>query len=335
MKTKAVWIVTSVLAIMLTGCALFAPQEADLVGDVTPTRPVTLPTATLPILAPTLPPASEETASPPPEEQTAAAPTPLPEPTQIAPPTGEAETPLVPNIDVGSGPGISLSEQLGQPGETVVVIGSGFPPLRRVTLHWGPVEGPLGPLAAETVADAEGSFEISLVVPESAQWPGGSADELESIQLRAKSETWADTEYFWTNFRYVIRFNPVSSLVLPYTNTDYGYQVTVPNGWTWSWEEDDTSNVRFTGVGMGRGFVRVLSGTTVSAAIQTVMAAEAPGQSYTTGSAAYGAYPGTQATAANGLTVVFIERGGRVYALSFTDDNGQFFAAVIASFILS
>jgi len=331
MALKRASLIIIVSAAFLSGCGLLEAAMSN--PTATPTTAVAFPTATPFNLASTLPPAQT------PEPTTDLAPTPLPEPTQLgatADPaaTGTQAAPGV-NIDIGRGPGITLSEDLGEPGLTIKVTGTGFEPDRNVTLHWATETGPLTAAFATIKADTEGSFVTTVTVPPANQWPGGPANENDFIQLRAKSDFWSDSDYFWANFRYVIRFNPVTSLVLPYTNTDFGYQITLPDGWRWSWEEDDTSNVRFTGVGQGRGFVRVVNTASVNDAIATIMAAEAPGQGYTTGTASYGSYPATQVTAANGLNVVFIAASGRVYALSFVDDAGQFGGAIISSFKLS
>jgi len=225
-----------------------------------------------------------------------------------------------------------MNPAVGEPLDAVIVNGSGFPANAHVTLHWGPVGGPHGPVYWELDADANGAFTIDLLVPPATKWPGGSPKERDLLQLQARSEA-IDDSYCFANFTYVKRFNPQTSLVLTYSNKTYGYKLDVPNNW--KWDDANAANVRFNApTGNAKGFVRTLDGTDVNAAIQTVMAAEAAGQTFTSGSAALGAYNGTKVTAANGLIVWFISSGGHIYALNFVDGNGQFFEIVAATFRL-
>lgn len=346
-------LITAGLAV--SGCSLFnlgggAEEPVEEAAAGAEATAAVQPTAIT--LAPTLPQAGEATAAPAePAEPTPTAvveeaegdqaaggegtPTELPPPTQITPPTpeegaAEGEAPIQPV----TGDGISITPAVGEPLDIIVVNGSGFAPGETVTLHWAEPDGPTGGVYVEVDADENGSFNVGLIVPPVDQWPGGPPAEMDFIQLRARSESLGDFYYF-ANFRYVKRFNPSTSLVQNYQNSEYGYSIDLPNAWTWSWVEDDTSDVRFTAPSaVGSGFIRVLETSDVSGAIQTVMPQEAPGRSYTTADLGAGAYPGTQATADNGLVVWFIPGNGRVYALSFTDDNGQFFEVIAASFRL-
>ena len=213
-----------------------------------------------------------------------------------------------------------------------MVTGSGFPANAHVTLHWGAVGGPHGPVYWELDADESGNFSVGLIVPPANKWPGGSAKERDLIQLQARSEAMGDA-YVYYNYTYVKPFNPQTSLVLTYSSDKYGYKIDVPNGW--KWDDSDTANVRFSAPsGNAKGFVRVLDGTDVDAAIQTVMAAEAPGQTFASTDASMGVHSSKQVTAANGLIVHFISSNGRIYALSFTNTDDQFFTIVAASFRL-
>lgn len=193
--------------------------------------------------------------------------------------------------------------------------------------------GPHGPVYWEIDADANGAFIIDLRVPPAEKWPGGSAKDRDLFQLQARWVVDKAENYVFYNFTYVKRFSPETSLVLTYSSKTYGYKLDVPNNW--KWDDADAANVRFNApTGNAKGFVRTLASTDVDAAIQTVMAAEAPGQTFASTSATLGAYSGTQVTAANGMVVWFISSGGRIYALSFVDGNGQFFTIVAASFRL-
>lgn len=322
------------LSVMLSGCNLFnlGGQPAT---DETPAAEAATPAIPTPAtLAPTLDTALSTPTATPTGASGDLAPTPIPPPTEIAPPTVEGEeggTPAPATPDI-SGPGISINPALGEPGEVVHVDGDGFGPYAAVTLHWCAPDGPTGPVYWDEMADENGSFEVDLIVPPAAQWPGGAPKEGDMLQLRAKSEKLGDY-YYWANFTYVKRFIPAETLVQTYTNTDYGYAIDLPNAWTWSWEEDDTSDVRFLSPSAkGRGFIRVVNTSDMGAAVSAVMAAEATGQSYTTEQKQLGAHTGVEAKAGNGLIVWFISHGGRIYALSFTKDNGEFHAIIASSF---
>jgi hypothetical protein len=321
----------------LTGCNFFgAGTETPVPTPAVEATPIP-PTPTL-NLAPTLPPdqgsISPPTLTPSPEGTPAEgenrAPTALPEPTQIDPgATQSAGTgPIIPV----SGPGISIRPDLGEPGETIQVEGSGFDPNIKVTLHWGSIDGTTGPQATEVTTSSSGSFSLFIQVPPADQWPGGNPKELDYIQLRAK---YNNDFFYFANYRYIVRFNPIVP-VLPFSNTDYGYSITVLNGWTWSWDQDESNDVRFKSPsGGGFGFIQVFQNTSVNAVIPGVMAAEAAGQSYTTASAGVGAYPATQATAGNGLIVYFIPSGSTIYALAFVDDSGANLLSVAGTFRLN
>jgi hypothetical protein len=328
-KISLILLIISATA-MLTGCNFSgipggseeAPLETPSPGPSTPTLAPTLSTATpVPtVIPPTITPTAV----------TELAPTEIPAPTQIVPGTAAPDTTGTPAAS--SGPGITLNPAVGEPLDAIIVNGSGFPANAHVTLHWGPVGGPPGPVYWELDADANGAITIDLRIPPAEKWPGGSAKERDLLQLQARSEA-LDDDYYFANFTYVKRFNPQTSLVLTYSSKIYGYKLDVPNNW--KWDDADAANVRFSAPsGNAKGFVRTLDGADVNAAIQTVMAAEVSGQTFTSTAAALGAYNGTQVTAANGLVVWFISSGGRIYALNFVDGNGQFFTIVAATFRL-
>ena len=215
-----------------------------------------------------------------------------------------------------------------------MVYGDGFKASVPVTLHWAEPDGETGPVYYEVETDDKGSFEVGLIVPPADRWPGGPPEERDILQLRAMAEELGPGNYYYADFTYIQRVGQ-TALVLTYANDDYGYTVSVPNGWKWSWEGEDTSDVRFESpTGTGGGFIRVLNEADVQAAIQTVMAEEFPGQGYTTGNMTAGAYPGTQVTADNERVVQFIPASGRVYALSFANENGQFALSIAGSFRL-
>jgi hypothetical protein len=347
-KRVTVSMLLMVAALALSGCNLLdalagnplsdnpTGEDADQ-GEAFSGTPVTL--------APTLE-SFTNLGTPTPTVEGGLGPTPLPAPTQIDPgaaqegeaaegaAAGEDElAPVVPT-PAPTGPGISLSPGVGEPGEIVMVDGGGFEPNTTVALHWGPPDGDTGPLYWEEETDDDGEFSVGLIVPPADRWPGGGAEEGELFQLRAFTEELGDF-YYWANFKYVERFIPEVTLVLTFENPDYGYALDLPNAWTWSWIEDFTEDVRFaSGDGTSRGFVRVIGTSNVNSAIQTVMAEEAAGQSYNTEQKQLGAYPGTEASAANGLVVWFIPQGGRVYAVSFTKSDGSFYTLIASTFRL-
>ncbi len=327
MVKKLTWIA----ALILTGCnlavALQGPQPTD--ESLTPT-PV-LPEATLATLAPTLPTSSDlDTLVPP--TLTPGGPTPLPPPTQIgtqpAPDTGG----VAPTTGVSaSGPGISINPALGEPGEVVIVDGSGFEANEEVTLHWGAPDGETGPAYWTVETDANGNFQVGLIVLPADRWPGGNPQERDILQLRATSQSLGDF-YYWANFTYIQRFNPATSLTQTFENPDWDYEIDLPDGWTWSWVEDLTDNVRFASpYGAGNGFIRVVQTTNVNSAISTVLSAEGL-TAASSSQATLGNFPGTEVVTTSGRTVWFIPARSRVYALSFVDDAGQFYTIVASTF---
>jgi hypothetical protein len=334
-----------VVLLALSGCNLLR-----LAGGEEPTVEETpaadaedaQPEATALTLAPTLPAGGEgEAASEAAPEESGGdlAPTPLPEPTQITPAAseggeeGESEKPKIPSP--GEIAGISINPQLGEPGDIITVDGSGFAPSEKVTLHWAASGGETGPVYVEVEADSNGNFNVGLIIPPGDQWPGGPPKDLDILQLRARSESLGDF-YYWANFRYLERFDPITSLVQTFTNTDYGYAIDLPNAWTWKWEDDETFDVRFTSPsGIGKGFIRIANTTKASEAINAIMPLEAPGETYTTEEIGAGSYPGTQVKASNGLVVWFIPSSVRTYAISFMDDAGNFYEIIAASFRLT
>jgi hypothetical protein len=339
MVKKSFLILLIIVAVAaLTGCNLPGGSNATEGVVETFAPPPSLTPASI-TLAPTLPlTTAVPTVTPVTTTSTvdaALAPTALPAPTQIAPVTAAAGVTGTPGTQVAaapSGPVLALNPPLGEPLDAIIVNGSGFPANAHITLHWGPVGGPHGPVYWEVDADANGSFTQDLLIPPAAKWPGGSPKERDLLQLQARSQAMKDN-YVFANFTYVKRFVPETSLVLAYANQTYGYKLDLPNNW--KWDDADTANVRFTAPSGGaKGFVRTLTGSDVNAAIQTVMAAEAAGQTYSSGAGSVGVNTSTQVTAANGLVVHFISSGGRIYAVSFTDGAGKFFNLIASSFRL-
>ncbi len=346
---RMVWIGMVGVALLLAGCSLFGggsgqlAAEEDGLATTTPpptwtpvTLAPTLSSGTLPPTVPSTPMGGEITPTP----GGGLGPTPLPPPTEIplatATPEGgaqEGQTPLPPP---SSGPGITMSPQMGEPGDTVVVNGTGFAPSDKITLYWADTpQGGLGSPYYELTADPNGSFEIGLIVLPANRWPGGAPKEGDDIWLVAQSEALGNAYRYYVQYLYVKRINPVTSLVLLYANTDFGYEIRVPNLWTWSWVEDDTSDVRFQSPGgVGKGFVLVINGTDVGAAISTVMSREFPGQTYSTAGGAAGTVPATRVTTSNGNVALFAPANGRVYVISFVDDTGKASDNIMSSFKL-
>lgn len=314
MKTVSkitVLLLSILFVISLVGCG----GEEDPTAEPATATAAPDPFSLTPIFATAIPTATQEGMD--------TAPTSIPAPTEIAAPTESSEV-SGPSIDVESAPGIVLSETLGLPGETVTVSGSGFEPDEPISLHWSDPNGGLGPVATNTVADETGEMvDVTLEVPPSDQWPGGSAEEEEFIQLRAKSETWADTQYYWANFRYIVRFNP-GAAVLPYLNETFGNGLTLPNGWAWDYEDDEQTRVNFTGPSGGGGFVYIVSGSTMTETIAAIMGEVAAGQSYSITPGTIGGYTGTEAVTTGGFKVIFVERGGNIYAIRIADASGAF-----------
>lgn len=322
---------------LVTACAAASPET-----PAEPPAAATAPTATPFVAAPTLqaepaatetaPPSATPSLTPPAPTATRVAPTPLPAPTRIGgQPTAEAQpTSATPDPDDR---GITLEPNLGEPGDVTVVRGTAFLPGTTVDLRWAEPEGAVGSIYHQVVVDEDGSFEVGLVVPPAEDWPGGAPEAHDALQMRASSEALPGYEYY-ANFSYLPRTGQ-TTLALTYENADYGYRIELPSGWTYSWADDDTSNVRFESpAGTGRGFVRVMPGTNVEAAIASVVGQEFAGESYTTGQVSVGAYPGTQITTQSGRVVQFIPSGGRTYVISFTNDYGQFGASIVGSFRL-
>ena len=328
-RKPPVLILIAVLAVLMAGCDALGISASPTLAPTVTTAPTQPPTNT-----PEPTPTPEPTAT---EAPTATAtrqpPTPLPTPTRTAEDEGETTATRQPSGSVT--PGISISPQLGEPGDTVTVRGDGFEPNEIVGLHWSSLEGPTGAAVQEVEADDEGSFTANVLVPAASQWPGGAAQELDELQLRATSASLGEGNYYFANFKY-LRPQGVSGPAVMFQNTVQGYQIRVPSGWEWAWTEDDTTNVRFqSDTGSGGGFVRVVSGDNVEALIPALMEEEFPGQGYETGLLGAGSYPGTQVTTASGRTVQFIPSGGRTYVLSFADDAGQPMWSVIGTFALT
>lgn len=347
-------VLVGILMLALSGCTLI-----NLAGDEEGEQPLEegaalpgQPTPTIE-LAPTLPPGtvdpeamSPPTLTPGPEGEQAGdaaagdgAPTAMPAPTEIVPEGGEAaegdseDEPINPELIIPVGPGVSIDPQLGEPGELVMVDGDGFEPGEEVFLYWIARDGTIGSEPYfEITADENGSFSVGLLVLPADQWPNAPPNEGDQLQLRAYTKKLGDY-YYWADFMYVKRFDQNTSLVLYYYNDTYPYEIDLLNLWTWYDEEQD--NVRFEAPsGIGKGFIRVVEGASMASTIKAVMAVEAPGQTYTTEDKTLGAYQGTEVVATNGLTVWFIPGSGRIYAVSFTDDAGNFSTLIASSFRL-
>lgn len=337
---------------MLSGCGLVGGADTAEPAATSEAAELTGPTSTPVTLAPTLGAQPTATATPqatvtpmptavptdteePEETTTGGTPTPLPGPTRIGTQEDE-EGEETPSATRGSTqPGISISPQLGEPGDVTKVDGDGFEPGETVSLYWvAPGSSTAtGTPYYELDADDEGSFTVDLIVLPAERWPGGPPQDGDEIQLQAVAPS-LDGGYYYANFK-KLTHEANTALALTYESEDYGYQIQVLNGWEWDWQNDDTSNVRFSSAsGSGSGFVRVENGTNVDALIPTVMGEEFPGQTYTTGLLGAGSYPGTQATLENGRTVQFIPSGGQTYVLSFVSDSGQPLWNVIGSFTL-
>lgn len=268
-------------------------------------------TPAVPVLSPTVTPAP-----------TAAGPTPLPSPTPLLTPTPmptPAETAPV------SGPGIALQDNMGEPGEQVIITGSGFVPSEAISLHWTAPDGALTDPFETITADEEGAFTLITTVP--TAWPGGEPQEGDFLQLRAVTGYYT----YWANFRYVERFVPGATLVLNYTNPTYGYAVDLPN--SWEWDDDDETNVTFSApTGTSGGFIRVAAGGDAAAVAQALMPEIAPGQTVTLVQGMLGASSGVQVTTSQGQVVWFVPSGGQTVIVSFWNDAGSDYAIITTSF---
>jgi len=337
MKSTSSRILLLAIVMVLSGCSLLGGgQGADATEEAAQVAAGPTATATPLALAPTLA-VGTPTDMPTVEGgdgETTGGPTPLPEPTQIGAPTATPEdgngngdgtdSGDTPAVNTGnSGPGISISPQLGEPLDVIVVHGSGFEPNEKITFHWGAPDGSTGPEYYSMATDENGNFEIGLKVLPADRWPHSPPKERDLLQLRVFSESLGEN-YYWANFTYVPRVNAVTSLVQTYENADFGYSISLPNQWTWSWVEDDTSDVRFDSPGAGNGFIRVEAGTSTSSLIPSMMSQEFSGQSYTTRSISSGKYPGSEAVLNSGRVVQFIPSGGQTYILSFVNDSGAY-----------
>lgn len=345
-------VLVGTLTLILSGCTLI-----NLAGDEGGEQPVEegavqpgQPTPTIE-LAPTLPPGTVDPAAMSPPtltpgaegEQAADAaadagtePTAMPAPTEIVPEGEEGEegdAPVNPELVIPVGPGVSIEPQLGEPGELVMVDGDGFEPGEEVFLYWTARDGTIGSEPYyEITADENGSFSVGLLVLPADQWPNAPPNEGDQLQLRAYTKKLGDF-YYWADFMYVKRFNQNTSLVLTYYSDMYPYEIDLLNLWTWDDEEEE--NVRFaSGSGIGKGFIRVVEGASMTSTIKAVMQVEAPGQTYTTEEKTLGAYQGIEAVASNGLVVWFIPGSNRIYVVSFTDDAGNFSTLIASSFRL-
>ena len=352
------FLLLALIMLIISGCGgnndeeeAAAEAEADTAGAVEGVDPGPTPTTSL---APTLGAGLPATATlPPPAEEAggddavssgdggtvAGGPTALPEPTQIPPAdagSGEAgPTPIGPQ---GTGPGISINPQIGMPLDATIVNGSGFVPGEEVTFHWATESGPTGPEYWSEIADSDGNVNVGLLVPAGVNWPGGEpTEDGDIIQLRAIAPS-LDGGYYWANFTFVARFDAVTSLIQTYINTNYGYELDLPDQWTWQWEGEDGDDfdVRFySGTGDGWGFARITLTTDVDKSIAVIMPLEAPGASYTTEALTGASYPGKKVTTDSGMVVWFIPANGRTYVLSFTKDDGTVYDLILNSFRLS
>lgn len=332
MSKRALLIIIITALLIVSGCSPAEQDAGENEGDFTPTQP--LPTASPFALPATLAPVTQPSQV----EGTSAAPTPLPAPTQISvatdvPASDEEET-QVPSSSTAN-KGLTMSPQLGGPGDIVMVTGVGFAAGEMVSLHWAPTDGATGPVYWELEADANGRIEVGLIIPPADKWPRQPLEERDLIQLRAKSPSLGNA-YLWINFTYIPPVNAVTSLVLLYENKEYGYQLMVPNLWKWGWTDDDESDVRFQSPdSTGTGFAIVLNGSDETAVIPGIMASEFPGESYTTAPVSVGSYPGSEATTGDGQVVQFIPSGGKIYVISFTDINGNPAYNILSTFTLT
>ena len=343
--------ILTALPLLLAGCSLLGGAASPAAEPTLTPTATSQPTPTQIALAPTLaqgplaPPTLTVGPGTPTTEgvQGGQAPTALPQPTQIAPATATAEgsaagatpgeTSAAPAAS--SGPGITLSPQLGEPGETVVVNGSGFAPNSHISFYWThKPNDALGKVYYETDADDNGAFQIGLIVLPANRWPGGPPTKQgDDIWLVVTSDAQPFYRYY-AQYMYLPRTGQ-NTLVLKYTNTDYGYSIGAPNGWTWSWQGDDTTDVRFQSPsGSGKGFVRVVASADVNAVIASVMAQEFAGQTYTTATGSAGTVPATRVTASNGRVAFFAVANGRTYVISFVGDDGKPQETIMGSFNL-
>jgi hypothetical protein len=354
MIKKLALIVVLLLALLLTACN-FAPnlggQPTEEVAEITPSATLT---ATPPTLAPTL--GQFNTLSPPTltaGPTSAGGPTALPAPTQIGAATATqipgnttgtpqgtpsgSETARPTNVSSLSN-GIRMEPQLGEPLDIVIITGADFTPGETVVFHWGGANSsdPTGPDYYEMEADDSGRISVGLIVPPKEKWPGGNPKDNDLLQLRVTAES-LGFNYYWANFKYIKRIDYGSSLVQTFANTDWDYEVGLPNGWTWFWEEtdtvDDSENVRFyqPSDGAERGFIRVVETTNVDPAIAAVMSAEGLAVA-SKAVKTLGTFPNsTEVTTTNGRIVWFISARSRVYAIHFRD-NGGFITTIGNSF---
>src|SRR5574341_275119 len=213
MLNKITLKVMLVAALTLTGCSLTGVFGGSQPTAEPLTPPPTTPPSTALVLAPTLGEASLTTptaTSPTPSGQ--GGPTPLPAPTQIsAASTPTAQGTVDPVATPGATPiptrnasqaGISITPEMGEPGDIIMVYGDGLTPNTNVTLHWSAPGGPLGPVYWEVTTDANGSFTVDLIVPPAERWPNAPLEELEVLQLHA---VYGYFDYF-AGFTYVERF---------------------------------------------------------------------------------------------------------------------------------
>jgi hypothetical protein len=194
-------------SIILVGMlALLVAQLACTVGE-TPAKPTLDATDASTVVAPRLP-----TSAPAPTATATEnlAPTALPAPTQIQPPT---DAPTVEGTvaeggqPTSGGPVLSMTPAVGEPGDVIMVNGTGWPPEAHVVLAWGAPGGSSWPSYWELDADASGNFTVGLKVPPADKWPGGPPKDRTLFQLRAMSEA-TDPYYYWANFTYIKRFVP-------------------------------------------------------------------------------------------------------------------------------
>jgi len=155
MKSTSSRTLLLMIMLILSGCSLLGGgQGADATEEAAQVAAGPTATATPLALAPTLAvgtptdiPTVEGGEGDTTGESGAGGPTPLPEPTQIGAPTatpedggGDSGTDSgdAPVVNTGnSGPGITISPQLGEPLDVIVVNGSGFEPNEKVTFHSG------------------------------------------------------------------------------------------------------------------------------------------------------------------------------------------------------
>jgi hypothetical protein len=115
-----------------------------------------------------------------------------------------------------------MNPGIGEPGDVVVVSGSGFVAGEAISMHWNAADlkAPTGPVYFETTADGSGAFSVGLIIPPADKWPGGPPAERSLIQLRITAPS-LGFNWLYYNFTYVKRFNAQAATptAVPATST--------------------------------------------------------------------------------------------------------------------